>query len=188
MLAREFRIPVGGEEQSTVLGGVECFASEFGQFLSFFNSREIYEARAEFDTTRFGVGNDVSKSIMKANAIKKLNDTYLPIYQRFGKPILFAEVAYYSAASSAQQTYGVYSSEISVFNPETVSVASAWREQASAIEATISAFAETNWIQGSFLFGNWYWTIDEKGYAIWGKQSEQTLTNIYNVINQAPFQ
>ena len=132
------------------------------------------------------VASDTTSTVdaMVTNALARLNATYLPIYQRFNKPVLFAELAFYSAHSSAMQTYSVYSPEISPFDPETTSVSSAWQEQADAYEAVLWAMAQTNWVQGVYPFGNFYYDFDEKGYSIQGKTAREVMSQIYNRINQ----
>lgn len=114
---------------------------------------------------------------MKAAALQKLQDDYLPVYTRFSKPILFSEVAYYSADTSAQQQYGVYAPEISDFEPETPSLLSDWQEQADAYEAVLWSFAETGWVQGCYSFMD----HDCKGFSIRGKTAEQVLKQIYGL-------
>jgi hypothetical protein len=121
---------------------------------------------------------------MKAMALQKLQDTYLPRYQRFNKPFIFTELAYYSADTSAMQQYGVYAPEISDFEPETSSLSSNWQEQADAYEAVLWAFAETPWVQGVYSFGYSYSDHDCKSYSIRGKTAEQVLKQIYGFFPQ----
>ncbi len=118
---------------------------------------------------------------MKAMALQLLQDTYLPRYQRFNKPFIFSELAYYSADSAATQLYGVYAPEISDFEPETPSVLSDWDEQADAYEAVLWAFAETPWVQGVYSFGYSYSDHDSKFYSIRGKTAEEVLKQIYGL-------
>lgn len=118
-----------------------------------------------------------------AAALSELTTKYLPISQRFGnKPFVFPEVAYYSAETSAQQTYGVYAPEISDFDPET-SINSAWDEQALAYEAVLWAMAETPWVQGCYSFGYAYFDFDSRGYSIRGKTAEEVMSQIYQQLN-----
>ena len=129
--------------------------------------------------------NSSSFDTMKAQALQVLEDKYLPIYQKFNKPFIFTEVAYYSADGSATQQYGVYSSEISDFEPENMSVVSDWQEQADAYEAVLGAFAETPWVQGCYSFGYAYFDFDCKGYSIRGKTAEEVTKLLYAQINAA---
>jgi len=124
-----------------------------------------------------------SFSTMKAQALQRLQDTYLPRYQRFNKPIVFAELAFYSADGSATQQYGVSSSEISDFEPENPAVASDWQEQANAYEAVLRAFAETPWVQGAYSFAYAYYDFDSKGYSVRAKTAEEVLKLIYTQFN-----
>lgn len=121
---------------------------------------------------------------MKAMALQKLQDTYLPRYQRFNKPFIFAELAYYSADTSAMQQYGVYAPEISDFEPATPTLVSDWDEQADAYEAVLWAFAETPWVQGVYPFAYSYLDHDSKGFSIRGKTAEQVLKQIYGFFPQ----
>ncbi|MGQ9788441.1 MAG: glycoside hydrolase family 113 [Candidatus Hadarchaeaceae archaeon] len=120
---------------------------------------------------------------MKLRALQILQTKYLPIYQRFNKPIIFAEIAYYSADSSAKQKYGVYSEEISDFLPEDPTVASDWQEQADAYEAVYQAFAETPWVQGAYSFGYSFMDHDSKGYSIRAKTAEKVVKLLYIQFN-----
>jgi basic membrane lipoprotein Med (substrate-binding protein (PBP1-ABC) superfamily) len=117
--------------------------------------------------------------------VEILETKYQPIYQRFNKPIVFTEVAYYSADGSATQQFGVYSSEISDFLPETVSVTSDWQEQADAYEAVLQAIAEKPWVQGTYSFGYSFMDHDCKGYSIRAKTAEEVLKSIYAQFNAA---
>jgi len=126
-----------------------------------------------------------SYSSMKSRAQEILETKYQPIYQRFNKPIVFTEVAYYSADGSATQQFGVYSSEISDFLPETVSVTSDWQEQADAYEAVLQAIAEKPWVQGTYSFGYSFMDHDCKGYSIRAKTAEEVLKLIYAQFNAA---
>jgi hypothetical protein len=118
---------------------------------------------------------------MKAKALQILKNTFLPRYKRFNKPVIFSEMAYYSADTSATQKYGVYSPELSDFDPETPSVLSDWKEQADAYEAVLWAFAETPWVQGVYSFGYSYSDHDSKFYSIRGKTAEEVLKQIYGL-------
>ncbi|MHA1871127.1 MAG: glycoside hydrolase family 113, partial [Promethearchaeota archaeon] len=103
---------------------------------------------------------------LKSNALDRLNNYYASIVNRFNKSIIFAEVAYYSANTSAMQSYSVFSNEINEFQPENDSIPSNWTQQALVYEAVLHAFAETNWVQGSYSFGYFYFDMDCKGYSI----------------------
>ncbi|MEM4201973.1 MAG: carboxypeptidase regulatory-like domain-containing protein, partial [Candidatus Hadarchaeum sp.] len=124
-------------------------------------------------------------SSMKSSALEILDTKYLPIYQRFNKPIIFTEVAYYSADGSATQQYGVYSDEISDFLPENPLVATDWQEQADAYEAVLQAIAEKSWVQGAYSFGYSFMDHDCKGYSIRAKTAEKVLSLIYAQFNAA---
>lgn len=121
---------------------------------------------------------------MRIEALRILDSRYLPIYDRFKKPILMSSVAYYSADSSALQRFGVGSPEISPWGPET-STLSAWQQQADAFEAVYSAFGQRAWVQGGIVFGNWYFDVDEKGYSVRGKTAQHVLKLLYENLNSA---
>jgi hypothetical protein len=129
--------------------------------------------------------DSASFDTMKTQALQVLEDKYLPIYQKFNKPFIFTEVAYYSADGSATQQYGVYSSEISDFEPESLTVVSDWQEQADAYEAVLGSFAETPWVQGAYPFAYAYFDFDSKGYSIRAKTSEEVTKLLYAQINAA---
>lgn len=131
------------------------------------------------DNTSFTVDQMVTR------ALQRLNDTYLPRKNRFNKPFIFSEYAFYSADSSALQTYGVSSSQISPFGPEDAAVASAWQQQADAIEALLWAFAQTPWVEGAYAFGVWYFDTDAKDYSLRGKTSQEVVSQMYQRINAA---
>ncbi|MEK6742560.1 MAG: hypothetical protein AABZ15_03070 [Nitrospirota bacterium] len=121
------------------------------------------------------------------NAAKaELQSKYLPLLslsKYTGKSIVFSEIAYYSADSSAQQTYGVYDREIDDFLPALTSPVSDWDEQAMAYEAVLWAFAETTWVQGCYSFGYAYFDFDSKGYSVRGKTAEEVMSRIYQQLN-----
>ena len=116
----------------------------------------------------------------------ELATKYQPLVTKYSKSIVFSEIAYYSADSSAQQTYDVYSPKIGDFIPEDPSVASDWDEQAMAYEAVLRAFAETPWVQGCYSFGYAYFDFDSKGYSVRGKTAEEIMSQIYQQINTGP--
>jgi len=121
---------------------------------------------------------------MYAAAASELIDKYLPVSQRFGnKPFVFSEVAYYSADTAAQHTYGVYSPQIGDFIPADGTVPSDWDEQARAYEAVLWALAETPWVQGAYSFGYAYFDFDSKSYSIRSKTAEEILKQVYGAIN-----
>jgi hypothetical protein len=119
-------------------------------------------------------------------ATSSLNTYYDAIHTRFGKPILFTEIGYYSAATSAQQVYTVTSDEIHDFKPAVTPPASQWQQQADAYEATLWAFAETSWVQGCYSFGYAYFDFDSKGYSVRAKTAEEIMSQIYHQINTTP--
>jgi hypothetical protein len=123
-------------------------------------------------------------AIMYTAAMDKLTTYYQPISVRFAnKPFLFAEVAYYSANTSAIQQYAVTSSEIGDFVPAVAVPASDYDEQARAYQATLLAFAETEWVQGCYSFGYAYFDFDSKGYSVRGKTAEEIMSQIYQQLN-----
>lgn len=126
-----------------------------------------------------------SYTSMKSRALEILETKYLPVYQRFNKPIIFTEIAYCSADGSAAQKYSVYSDEISDFLPENPSVPSDWQEQADAYEAVLQAIAEKSWVQGAYSFGYSYMNHDCKGFSIRAKTAEKVLSQIYAQFNAA---
>lgn len=123
---------------------------------------------------------------MYDRVITALNSQYLPIVNRFHKPLLFTEVGFYSAKSSALQTYDIFAPQISPFLPADPSVPSDYDEQARAYQAVLLAFAATPWVQGAYSFGYEYFNLDSKGYSIRGKTAEQIASQIYQQINAPP--
>jgi len=126
--------------------------------------------------------SDTVQSMYDA-AISILNSRYLPIVNRFNKPFIFSDVAYYSAESSARQLYGVYAPQIDDFSPADPTVPSDYDEQARAYQATLLAFAATPWVQGSYSFGYSYFNHDSKGYSVRAKTAEEIMSQIYQQIN-----
>jgi hypothetical protein len=123
---------------------------------------------------------------MYDSAKNKLTSYYLPIESRFNKPVLFTEVAYYSADTSAMQTYNVNSPQIDPNLPADPSVASDYNQQAEAYEAVLLAFAGTPWVQGCYSFGYEYFDLDSKDYSVRGKTAENIMSQIYKQIAPAP--
>lgn len=121
---------------------------------------------------------------MYAAAMDKLTTYYQPITVRFpGRPFVFSEIGYYSADTSAQQTYGVYDREIDDFKSAVSPPDSAWQQQADAYEAVLWAFAGTPWVQGCYSFGYAYFDFDSKGYSVRGKTAEEVMSQIYQQLN-----
>ena len=114
--------------------------------------------------------------------IKLLNSWYLPAVNRFHKPLIFVQVEYYSAHTSALQTYS-FGPQISQGNAADPSVPSDYDEQGRMYQAVLLAFAATPWVQGSYSFGYEYYNLDSKGYSIRGKTAEQITSQIYQQIN-----
>ena len=121
---------------------------------------------------------------MYDKVIGDLTAYYLPIANRFHKPVIFHEVAFYSARSSALQTYDVFDPRILQNRPDDPSVLSDYDEQARVYQAVLLAFAATPWVQGCYSFGYEYYTFDSKGFSIRGKTAEQILSQIYKQINE----
>ena len=121
---------------------------------------------------------------MTATALKYIDENLLPQYERFHKPILIGAVAYYSADSSAMQTYRFYDPQISASGPET-STPSAWQQQADALEASFSAFGQRAFIQGAFVFTSWYYALDAKDFSVRGKTAQYTLALMFNKLHAA---
>jgi hypothetical protein len=123
---------------------------------------------------------------MYTAAKDKLVNYYQPISANYGnKPFVFAEVAYYSANTSAMHQYGVYDPELGDFVPAVAVPASDYDEQARAYQATLLAFAETPWVQGCYSFGYAYFDFDSKGYSVRAKTAENIMSQIYQQINDA---
>jgi hypothetical protein len=118
-------------------------------------------------------------------AINTLAAYYLPIENRFNKPFIFTEVAYYSADTSAMQTY-----EDTILNGPGIetdpSVPSAYDQQARAYQAVLLALANTPWVQGCYSFGYLYYNEDDKGYSIRDKTAENIMSQIYRQLNPIP--
>jgi hypothetical protein len=131
---------------------------------------------------RVASSDDASVRSMYDQVVATLTSQYLPFVNRFHKPLIF-EVGFYSAESSAQQTYSIFDPRISEFFPEDPSVPSDYDEQARAYQAVLLALAATPWVQGCYSFGYQYFTLDSKGYSIRGKTAEQILSQIYQQIN-----
>ena len=128
--------------------------------------------------------DNASVTEMYATALSILNTNYKPISDRFGgKPFIFADVAYYSANTSAMQQYQVYSPEISDFTAAVAKSTSDYDEQARAYQATLLAFANTPWVQGCYSFGYAYFDFDSKGYSIRGKTADEIMSQIYKQLN-----
>jgi uncharacterized protein (TIGR03437 family) len=128
---------------------------------------------------------------MYDRVIDTLTTYYLPIVNRFRKPLIFTGIAFYSAASSSLQTFVfevedfALADKISDFLPADPSVASNYEEQARAYQAVLLAFAATPWVQGAYSFGYAYFDFDSKGFSIRAKTAEQILSKIYKQINES---
>jgi uncharacterized repeat protein (TIGR01451 family) len=119
---------------------------------------------------------------MYDSAIGKLTSYYLPIENRFQKPFVFPEVAFYSADTSGMQTYeSAILNDYSIVNDP--SIPSAYDQQAGAYQAVLLAFAKTPWVQGCYSFGYSYFNFDDKGYSIRDKTAENIMSQIYQQIN-----
>jgi uncharacterized protein (TIGR03437 family) len=127
---------------------------------------------------------------MYARTVEILSDYYLPIVNRFHKPVIFT-IGYYSALSSARQRYVLETSDfaladqISDFLPADPSVPSNYDEQARAYQAVLLAFAATPWVQGAYSFGYAYFDFDSKFFSIRAKTAEQILSQTYKQINES---
>jgi len=126
--------------------------------------------------------SDTVQSMYNA-ALAKLASYYLPIENRFHKPFIFSELAYYSAATSAMQQYQVDAAQINDFLPADPSVDSSYDQQARAYQAVLLALANTPWVQGCYSFGYSYFNFDSKGYSIRAKTAEEVMSQIYKQIN-----
>lgn len=119
--------------------------------------------------------------------IELLNSWYLPAVNRFHKPLIFVQVEYYSAHTSALQTYA-FGPQIAQGQAADPSVPSDYDEQARMYQAVFLAFAATPWVQGAYPFGYEYYNLDSKGYSIRGKTAEQIVSQIYQKLNSTPVQ
>src|SRR5262245_58686830 len=141
-------------------------------------NRPEYDWYAELDYLAFSYWVPVASSdsatarTMYDKVIGDLTYYYLPIVNRFHKPVIFTEVSFYSARSSALQTYDVFDPRISQGWPDDASVPSDYDEQGRVYQAVLLAFAATPWIQGCYSFGYEYYTFDSKGFSIRGKTAE----------------
>jgi hypothetical protein len=127
--------------------------------------------------------NDSVQSMYQV-AMSRLASQYRRIFDRFQKPLIFTSVMFYSARSSALQTYNLFD----VFSPQFAvdpSVPSDYDEQGRAYQALFRAFAATPWVYGAYSFGYEYFNLDSKGYSIRGKTAEKIVSNIYQHINAA---
>jgi uncharacterized protein (TIGR03437 family) len=140
------------------------------------------------DSTWFPVGISDTDTVntMYDRVIQILTTNYLPYVNRFRKPVLLEQLAYYSARSSALQTYGYLSPEIAEGKPAIGSVPSDYDEQGCVYQAVLLALAATPWVQGAYSFGYGYFDYDSKGYSIRGKTAEQIVSQTYKQINEAP--
>lgn len=122
---------------------------------------------------------------MYDSAVARLNSDYLPIFNRFHKPIMFAAVAYSSANGTAMQRYPVDDIPINDFLPADPNVPSDYDEQARAYQAVLLAMANTPWVAGAYIFGYDYFDFDSKGHTTTGKTADQIVSQVYQKINQA---
>ncbi|HKV39162.1 MAG TPA: hypothetical protein VJX67_08110, partial [Blastocatellia bacterium] len=121
---------------------------------------------------------------MYNQAVSSLNG-YLPAVNRFHKPVVFISVEYYSAHTSALETYA-FGPQIAQGQAADPSVPSDYDEQGRVYQAVLLAFAATPWVQGCYSFGYEYYNLDSKGFSIRGKTSEQIVSQIYREMNATP--
>ena len=122
---------------------------------------------------------------MYNQAIAVLTSNYLPAVNRFHKSLILVGVEYYSAHTSALQTYA-FGPQIAEGQPADPSVPSDYDEQGRVYQAVLLAFAATPWVQGCYSFGYEYYNLDSKGYSIRGKTAEQIVSQIYQEIYATP--
>jgi uncharacterized protein (TIGR03437 family) len=122
---------------------------------------------------------------MYNQTIAALTSQYLPAVNRFNKPVVFVGVEYYSAHTSALQTYA-FGPQIAESLPADPSVLGDYDEQGRVYQAVLLAFAATPWVQGCYSFGYEYYNLDSKGYSIRAKTAEQIVSQVYQEINATP--
>jgi uncharacterized protein (TIGR03437 family) len=134
------------------------------------------------ESTPIATSDNDSVQSMTDKATALLTSRFLPGVNRYHKPFIFTSVEYYSAHTSALQTYS-FGPQIFEGQAADPTVASDYDEQGRVYQAVLRAFAATPWVQGAYSFGYTYSDLDSKGYSIRGKTAEQIVSQVYRELN-----
>ncbi len=106
-----------------------------------------------------------------------------PIWEKYGKPVYFSQVAYPSATAPylGSNTYPADDPRIGTYFPYDKTVAVDQIAQALIYEVILSEIAKRPYIVGMFPFGQGYWKSIDKNYTLWGKSAESIVSGWYNI-------
>ena len=154
---------------------------------------KIYEHADRFKATimmnninyGFNDGDDPSVENLLAAARKKMNQEVLPIYQKYGKPILIEAIfasSYDNAAGSNGQQWDYVEGYRHFFDNDP-SVAIDEQVQANMYEASMVLVHEYDWLFGAYSFNYTIASSYDKEVGIRGKLAEEVVRKWYRWIN-----
>ena len=126
---------------------------------------------------------DPSVEELVAGAERLIDEAYKPVYERYGKPIFLAQLAYasYDGAAGADQI-STEAPEIGEWFPYSDAYPLDFQEQVDAYEAVFQAIFDEPFIVGVLGFSYTYWDSYDKSTGFRGKPAEEVWTRWAHIL------
>ena len=120
---------------------------------------------------------------IQTNVAAQFDKLIKPIWDKYGKPVYFSQVAYPSAAAPyfGSNTYPADDPRIGTYFSYDPSISIDQTAQALIYEVILAEIAKRPYIVGIFPFGQSYWKSIDKNYTLWGKTAEYIISGWYSI-------